>query len=173
MAYFYFDFIDTSKQSSKGLLSSLVMQFSAQLPGSINILTQFHSQHLEGIRQPGTDALAEILKEIIKDFQHAYIILDALDECTEQVVLLDLIKQIVAWKLNNLHILATSQTEHNIEECLGSRASIKLNINTALVEADIRLHIRKRLQTVKALRNCSVPEQEEFETCLVEGAHGM
>jgi len=173
MAYFYFDFNDSEKQSANRFLSSLIMQFSAQVPGSINTLSRFYSEHLKGIRQPATDSLAEILKDIIAGLRHAYIIIDALDECTERETLLDVIKQIVAWKFDNLHILATSRKENDIEECLNTRASCQLDIHSALVEADIRLHIHDMVQNDSKLRRFPALVQEEIETCLVAGAHGM
>jgi len=113
------------------------------------------------------------LRDIVQTFQQTYIVIDALDECYEREELMILIEEIVDWKLETLHILATSRKEQDIADCLLSRVSNEINIQSTVVDADIRIHVHDKLQNDRKLRKWSADAQMEIETALVDGAHGM
>jgi len=172
-AYFYFDFHDSAKQRHENLVRSLIEQFSNQSASTPDALENLYSRHQNGSRQPSADSLMSTLQDILQGFQQAYIVLDALDECSERDDLLSLIEEIVGWKLGTLHILATSRKEQEIEDCLSSLVSNQINIQSTVVDADIRIHVRDRLQKDRKLRKWSAEAQLEIEAALVDGAHGM
>ena len=173
IAYFYFDFNDREKQRHENLIRSLIMQFSTQCTSSSDALTSLYFQCHDGEQQPTATTLLTTLRHIIGGFQHAYIILDALDECTERGDLLTIIGEMVDWKLDNLHLLMTSRKERDIEDCLESQVSCQINIQQGVVDADIHIHICERLQNDTKLKKWPMKVQEEIETVLMEGAHGM
>ena len=173
IAYFYFDFRDREKQHHENLIQSLITQFSAQCTSSPDALTRLYSQCHDGEQQPAATALLTTLRHIIGGFQHAYIILDALDECTEREDLLAMVGEMVDWKLDNLHLLMTSQKERDIEDCLESQVSCQINLQQRVVDADIHIHICERLQNDTRLKKWPMKVQKEIETVLMEGAHGM
>jgi len=84
-----------------------------------------------------------------------------------------MIEEMVDWKLDNLHLLVTSRKERDIEDCLESRVSCQINIQQGVVNADIHIHICERLQNDTKLKKWPIKVQEEIETVLMEGAHGM
>jgi hypothetical protein len=110
---------------------------------------------------------------MIRGFQHAYVIVDALDECRDQEQLLALIKEIMSWKLGSLHILVTSRQEREIEDCVGPRTSARIDLHSALVDADIEAYIHENLRNDPKLRKWSTKVHGQIETALIEGAHGM
>jgi hypothetical protein len=110
---------------------------------------------------------------MLGDFHQTFIILDALDECREREELLELVKKIVYWKLKNLHILATSRREKEIEEALEHLITSQICIQSTLVDTDIYIHLRERLQSDPKLRKWPVKVQKEIEETLMDGAHGM
>src|ERR1700727_936745 len=115
LGYFYFDFRDPAKQGYENLVRSLIEQFAGRGTGTPESLRTLFSQHRDGARQPTVKVLVEALREIVCGFQQTYIIVDALDECSEREKLLVLIEDIMGWKLSTLHILATSRKEQDIE----------------------------------------------------------
>ena len=173
IAYFYFDFNDREKQHHENLIRALITQFSAQCPSSPDALTRLYSQYHDGEQQPTGVDLLICLRHIIGCFQHAYIVLDALDECMEREELLVMIEEMVDWKLDNLHLLVTSRKERDIEDCLESRVSCQINIQQGVVDADIHIHICERLQNDTKLKKWPIKVQEEIEMVLMKGAHGM
>ena len=53
------------------------------------------------------------------NFEHVYIIIDALDECTDSKRLLVWIDEISQWSGSKVHILLSSRPEADIEERFG------------------------------------------------------
>jgi hypothetical protein len=112
------------------------------------------------------------LKDMLRGFQHVYMIMDALDECEDREQLLLLIQEITEWKLGTVHILATSRKERDIEHCLGCRVSAQINLHSSLVNADIQTHIQARLRNDTKLQKWS-KIHGQIEATLMDGADGM
>jgi ankyrin repeat domain-containing protein 50 len=136
-------------------------------------LADLFSDCLDGKNKPTTASLMKLLQEILAGFRHAYIVLDAIDECGEEDKLLSTIEEITNWELKNVHILATSRPHPVIKDRLSSRVSDAVDLQSALVDADIRLYIREHLQNDFRLKRWSLVVKEEIEKGLVEGANGM
>lgn len=173
VAYFYFDFNDSEKQRHESLIRSLIVQLSSQSEKTPESLDALFARSQDGQQQPATDALALTLQHILGNFQQTFVILDALDECKEREELLELMEDIVKWKLESLHILATSRRERDIEESLEPLITGQICIQSALVNADIRIYICDRLQNDPKLRKWPANVQTEIEKTLMDGAHGM
>ena len=106
-----------------------------------------------------------------------YIILDALDECTEWAELLLDLGQMMDWKDANSHVLATSRREMDIEEALTSIGDLrlKISISSTTISADIRTYVHDRLQDDRRLKRWqkNTKVQLEIENTLLSNAHGM
>ncbi|KAI0297921.1 hypothetical protein BC826DRAFT_135232 [Russula brevipes] len=127
IGYFYFDFRDTDKQRRHNLLSSLLIQLSAQSDHCYNILARLHSKHNGGVHKPSDRAMMDCLKEmlIVSDQGPTYIIMDALDECprtsgipSPREEVLFLVKELVGLRRPNLHVCVTSRPEVDIKGVL-------------------------------------------------------
>ena len=83
MAYYYFDYRDVKKQDCYGLVSSLILQLSAESDSCYNILSDLYSDNVRGMRKPDIGALKKCLADILSlpGQEPIYIIVDALDEC--------------------------------------------------------------------------------------------
>ena len=173
IAYFYFDFSDTLKQSSESLVRSLITQLSSQSSSCPEALKSLYSENLNGHRQPTTEDLMVILKYIVGSFQHVYVVIDALDECRDQEQLLPLIEEIVEWKLGNMHILVTSRHERDIEDCIGPLVSAQINLHSVQVNADIHTHLQERLKNDSKLKKWPAKVHGQIEAALMDGAHRM
>ena len=127
IGYFYFDFRDVNKQHWRDLVSSLLIQLSAQSGPRCDILSRLHSDHDSGARQPNDDILRRCLEEMFRlpDQRPIYLIVDALDECsnisgipTPRKRILQLVKELVGLQIPNLHICVTSRPEVDIRDVL-------------------------------------------------------
>ncbi|MCJ1357579.1 MAG: hypothetical protein MMC33_007575 [Icmadophila ericetorum] len=107
-------------------------------------------------RQPSVEELLTTLRTMTREFAESFIILDALDECTQRKELLKSVKEIIRWYLDNLHILVTSQKERDIQTSLES-----------IVKEQDRIWIQK-----SATRAEKAKVQEEIETTLMGKADG-
>ena len=173
VSYFYFDFNDLSKRKSEMLIRSLIVQFAAQcldLPKSLKSALEC-SQNRQ--TQPTIEELEDILFQVLKIFDTTYILLDALDECIDREDLLNFIKSLLGWKINDLHVLTTSRKENDIAMSFESLVTCQLCVQSALVDADIRIHVVDRLSNDPKLKKWPVNVQKEIEDALVKGANGM
>ena len=59
-------------------------------------------------QQPSRNDLIQVLKELMKEFHNTYIILDALDECSDREELLECIEKIQTLRLSELRTLTIS-----------------------------------------------------------------
>ena len=127
IAYFYFDFRDISKQHWRDLVPSLLIQLSTQSGACCDILSRLYSSHGNGIVQPNDVALMRCLKEMLTlpDERPIYLILDALDECSNvsrisspRGRILQLVKELVDLQIPSLHICVTCLPEIDIRRVL-------------------------------------------------------
>jgi hypothetical protein len=125
MAYFYFDFRDIDKQRWRDLVPSLLTQLSTQSSSCCDILSRLYSGHDNGAQQPNDDALKRCLIEMltVRDRHPIYLIMDALDECsdTSEVPsprnrILQLLNELAGLQIPNLRICVTSRPEFDIRD---------------------------------------------------------
>lgn len=138
-----------------------------------DVLLALYAECRNGGQQPTSEALLRVLKQMLQGFQHSYVILDALDECRQREDLLLLIEEVMSWKLGNLHLLATGRKEEDISDYLDPLVTDQICIQSALVEADIRIHIQERLQNDRNLKKWPANMKDEIESTLISGANGM
>ena len=138
IAYFYFDFRDINKQHWRDLVPSLLTQLSTQSNPCCDILSRLYSGHGDGAQQPKDDALKQCLIEMlsVRDRDPIYLIMDALDECsdvsgipTSRKRVLQLVKELVDLHLSNLHICVTSRPEVDIRDVLEPMTSRRVSLH--------------------------------------------
>ncbi|KAF8517210.1 hypothetical protein JB92DRAFT_2668113, partial [Gautieria morchelliformis] len=172
ITYFYFDFHNAEARPDV-ILRSLVKQLALQCGSIPDALTQLFDENAEGQRSPTPEALMSTIKSLVGGFRTVYIVLDALDECQERSQLLALLRGIHDWNLDKVHLLATSRTDHDIEEMLTPLVSHQVSMDENLVDGDIRIHVSKSLEHDVKFQLCSAEEKQLIETTLMKGAHGM
>jgi hypothetical protein len=173
VSYFYFDFNDAEKQSSRKAIRSLLFQFAQQGSDVVEKLERLYQTCRNGQQQPAEDVFPLMLREAIAHPGEKYIVLDALDECTDREGLLTFLRELVGSKPRDLRVLATSRREKDIEDELSSVADHNINIQSTIVDADIRVYIRDRMATDTKLRKWPDSVQNEIMIALMEKAGGM
>jgi hypothetical protein len=97
-----------------------------------------HLTHDEGSRQPSESDLVDCLKEMLSIHGQGkvYIILDALDECsnnsgmpTSREKVLRLLKDLISLRLPHVHICVTSRPEVDIQTALEHLASYLVSLH--------------------------------------------
>jgi hypothetical protein len=142
-AYFFFDGRDGQKESQTvgSLLRSLIRQFSTPYGGVPSVLTKLYHSFHSGGAQPSVESLETTLLLILEAFDDVFIVLDALDECTERKDVLKWIKQTTSWRQGKLHLLATSRLEEDIAKHLRLLDPNYVYIKQDLVGRDIERYI--------------------------------
>ncbi|GES59935.1 vegetative incompatibility protein HET-E-1 [Aspergillus terreus] len=178
VVYFYFDFNDTDKQRAEKMVRSLVKQLSIQCPETPHILSMLFATCEASDRPPTLDELLETMRQLMNSYCDVYMVLDALDECSDREELLDILVRFRDWNVNHLHILVSSRPERSIEEGISPHLSDnghKVAICGELIDEDIRHYIQGRLERDPKLKRWrKTPDvREEIEHCLMSKARGM
>jgi Cdc6-like AAA superfamily ATPase len=177
VAYFYFDFNDQEKQIPELMVRSLISQLSQQCVKIPVVLETLFSSCENRQRHPSLDDFLQVLQYMIQEFPRSYIILDALDECTNRAELMDVLKSMTEWRLEQCHILVTSRQERDIKSSLEDLVDKQhiIHLQSKSVDQDIHTYIRQRLSHDKNLekwqKDCDI--RQAIEEALLKGAHGM
>ena len=159
------------------MVRSLISQLSQQCDKVPVTLETLFSSCENRQRHPLLDDFLEVLQDIIQGFPQSYIILDALDECANRAELMDILKSMVEWRLEKLHILVTSRQERDIESSLKDFVDEQniICLQSKSVDKDIHTYIRQRLSHDKNLEKWQKDHgiRQEIEEALIKGAHGM
>ncbi|KAI9779285.1 MAG: hypothetical protein M1816_003625 [Peltula sp. TS41687] len=172
-AYFYFDFNDREKQTVTNLLYSVLAQISLNASVLPNAVQKLYSQYGKQPQQPNQRQLSQALFSVLQDGRSYYIILDALDECKEREELLDTLLELAGHGMKNLHILLTSRREREIKDTLEEIVTGSVPLESADVDKDIGIYVRKRLSVDQKLKKWPDSIKIDIEASLVRGAQGM
>jgi ankyrin repeat domain-containing protein 50 len=170
-AYFYFDFSDAGKQKVTSMLSSIIAQLS--VPVLPAVVDELYSKCNNGNQQSSQDDLVKTLISLFKDSYRTYLILDALDECSERKDLLVALRQIIQVTSLQVNVLVTSREEQDIFEGLQGVIPESVNLECGGLDADIERHIKKCLENDTEWRKDPPYIKQEIQDALVKGAHGM
>jgi hypothetical protein len=147
-AYFFFDGRGEQKdlQQLGGLIRSLVRQFAARGSANLEPLIKLYKRCHDGGSEPSIGSLWDVLLAILDSFPNTYIIIDALDECSERAKVLDRIKAVTDLKKETLHLLVTSREDEDIASRLRNLDPLNFPLQSTLVNRDIEQYIDNSLQ---------------------------
>ena len=183
MGYYYFDFRDVKKQDCDGLLSSLILQLSAESDSCYNILSQLYSDNSRGIRKPSISALKKCLKDMLslRGQGPIYIIVDALDECpnfpgrpSAREKVLDLIEDLVDLDLPNVHLCVASRPEMDIRLVLDPLTTLKISLHDETGQKeDMVNYIKSVVYSDRSMRRWKEEDKQLAVDILSSKADGM
>lgn len=177
LAYFFFDFNNSSKQSEENLLRSLLVQLAPYLENGPKILDDLFSSCNKRTSEPSKQTLLDALVRLSSSASEIFVVVDALDECPSRDGLLESLRQIMELKRDNLHMIVTSRPERDIETSFDQwlDQDQRLNIQSDIVDADIRTHVAGCLERDKKLNKWAnnSTARTMIEDTLMEKAAGM
>lgn len=171
MAYFYFTFADSAKQSYRSLLLSMVTELNRKPPVHPSLV------ELYGGRQPqaaSEKALEDVFITLIQQNKFLYLIVDALDECSED----QREEVVVGFKRITqacpaTRVLMTSRKEPDIEDLLDAWCNSQIPLDEGRVNADIDIFVKHALATDKKLMRLPAATKLEIQSMFHEKADGM
>jgi hypothetical protein len=185
IAYYYFDFRDTEKQDRNGLLSSLLSQLSAKSDSFRNILSRLRSSHAGGAWKPSQadGALTDCLRDMLTlpGCDPIYIIVDAIDECPDitgnpsaREEVLELVEELVGWRLPHVHLCLTSRPESDIRMYLEPLARLQISLHDEIGQKkDIIDYINAVILSDRRMQKWRKEDRQLVIDMLSEKADGM
>lgn len=123
--------------------------------------------------EPATAQLKEGLKALLQKVGVIYVLLDAVDECSNRNELLDVLAELVTEPAYaRLRLLATSRNYLDISETFSSLAA-SISMDNPLVGEDIRLYAQHELRTNRKTSWWSPALALDVVDSIVKGAKGM
>ena len=121
IAYFFFDGrgSDNELRLHNKLIRTLISQLSDTRHGGMNEKLVDLYKSCGEFQQPSDEDLQNVLRDILNRFSQPYIMIDALDECTDREKTLKWAKKLISdtnRKPANLHIVVTSRPERDIHK---------------------------------------------------------
>ena len=177
MAYFFFDGRDSQQelQLYHQLIRALIIQLADHCRAEIPlVLMDLYKQYGKGHQDPPYNNLQEILQLILKGifpFQ-AYIVIDTLDECTEQEKTLKWIKETVLLKAENLHLLVTSRPLSGITTVLKNLDCYHMDMSMSS-NVDITAYIAQHIGPDSKLGKWNEKTRKNIQLVLSRDAYGM
>ena len=130
---------------------------------------------MSGLRTASENDLIATLRDLFREIHETiYLVVDALDECTQMSGLMLLLGMIHRWDCDRLRLLVISRKERLIEDTLGPLYPFQINLNE-MVNPDIETYIQNQLSTSqRLLRWTRIPEiRQKIQQTLSAGANGM
>jgi hypothetical protein len=142
------------------------------MPEAIGAL---YNQCGPGVWQPSVESLQNTLLLVLRQFHCAYLVIDALDECTDRRELMDWIKEIMCCKVGGLRIFATSREEVDIKNGLMKLSPVSICLGGDSVNTDIATYLDSMLlpdPERKTWRD-DADTRNEVKMSLTKGSQGM
>lgn len=176
LTFFYFDFNDICKQNVCNFLSSILAQLCVQLaalPANVKELYDAYGA-LDKTYRPNVPSLFSTLLQVSRNWQHVYVVIDALDECNielQEELLLTLRR--LASSGVDFRIIATSRPEHQIKETIEEIADWSVCIQSDKVKSDIAAYVQSTLQRDPKMQKWPQSDKIAVEETLLTKAQGM
>jgi hypothetical protein len=126
-----------------------------------------------GLQETTTDELVGVVLSELSSVDKTFLLIDALDECLEverKLFFKIFFKSTLA---PSLTLLITSRSEPDIQGVLKKSVSHSICIQSSLVDADVRTHVRNVISQDPTLQNWKPVIRQEILDGMVDGAHGM
>lgn len=154
-------------------IRSLIRQLSHQYTGLPPSLVEIFGG---GHQQPSIASLQLTFQRIVEEFERTYIVIDALDECTDREKVLAWIEQLLQLKAGRLHVLISSRPETDIKEHFESlKDVVRVPLAGKSADADIVSYLDATLSHMIARKiiRWDVQTVARVKKVLIRGADGM
>lgn len=170
IAYFYFDFKEPAKQNARNMVLSVLGQLcrhQSRIPDCVKALYRKQIDH----EPPSITDLTLALLDIVKTFKQIFLVIDALDECTERPALLGTLCTIIQHERGeHIKVLVASREEQDIQAALSSLPLMSIRTQ---MSSDIGLYVTESIDTDTRLSSLPEAIKLQIKGTIFEGAKGM
>ncbi|KFX95786.1 hypothetical protein V490_03675 [Pseudogymnoascus sp. VKM F-3557] len=171
VAQIFFDYKTQSGQNITSLLSAILKQLVQAKPSAAKAATILYQRHSSQGTRPSLDEIFAALKTSMMSFCTVYIIVDALDECSDR----DGTRSQFLAKLRDLqdefdlHLMVTSRANPDIVSQFTSSTTLEIRASPA----DVKQFVRGQIYRLPKCVQRDNKLQGEIEDKIVEAVDGM
>jgi hypothetical protein len=170
VAYLYCDYKSQTDQSATSLLAALLKQLLQAQPLIPEKIELLHAQHKERGTKPSLDELFSGLHLVAGDCSRTYIVVDALDECSDgggRTKLLGALRDLQIQ--TNVCLMVTSRFIPDIESDFKSDPHLEIRAS----DADLKRFVAAQIYRLPKCIQRDAELQSLLESKIVEAADGM
>ena len=174
---------EPERSNPNAVLASILRQLSCVQPDAplLSPVIEKYKRHGEGFKSKGLDIedSRDLIVRLVEDYDMSIIVVDALDECDPNMRqdLLDAFEHILKESAGLVKIFVSSRNDQDIVYTLRDYPNLDIvsNMNTADIEAYVKIETQKLVKSGQLLRNSRA--KEEMTALIVDhvssGADGM
>jgi Cdc6-like AAA superfamily ATPase len=165
----YLEYERMQEQSLQSLLAAILRQLVHQCPELPRSVTELHTTHTTNRSQPLLDEISSVLVDVIRKFPGVFLVVDALDECSEDTAR-DLLSNLRDHQRSTgMKLLATSRPTIDFSEFFEEYESMEIKALEHDVKAVLDTLIIKLPKLVREDKNL----QFKIKNSIVEAVDGM
>ncbi|KAL0942303.1 uncharacterized protein CTRU02_200189 [Colletotrichum truncatum] len=171
VAFMFCNFRLHDEQTLNELLASLLKQLSQGQKPFPELVSELYNKHKGRSTRPSTDEMMKSLQAVGSSLSKAYIVIDALDECSAELGCRDkLISAILhLQKVCNINLFATSR----FTTAIAASFEVKVELEIKATESDVRRYLDSHMSQLPMFVKKNTDLQEEIKTQITKSAHGM
>ncbi|KFY32072.1 hypothetical protein V493_00539 [Pseudogymnoascus sp. VKM F-4281 (FW-2241)] len=171
IAYIYCNYKRQETQTTKELLAAILKQLVQECPSYGESVTALHKLHIDRRTSPSLDEICTALKSVLSNYSKAYIIIDALDECTDsdgtRSELLTILRSLQA--KTDTRLMATSRFVSKIEQLFQGTPMLEIRAS----DADVKRYVFGQLHRLPMCIQRDPELQAETQGGIVLAVDGM
>ncbi|KAH7082954.1 ankyrin repeat domain-containing protein [Paraphoma chrysanthemicola] len=169
VAYVYCNYKARDEQDVFYLLAAILKQLVSGQPSAVEPIECLHRKHAGQGTKPSLDEITEALRNVLDHYPHAYIVIDALDECLN-----DTRRQLIA-RLSDLRagrdvrLMVTARFMPDIE--VAFRAALRLEVRAS--REDVKRYITSQMYRLPTCVQRDAALQETVLLKITDAVNGM
>lgn len=171
IAYIYCNYKRKETQTTTDLLAAILKQLVQERPLYGEPVTALHRLHADRRRSPSLKEICIALNSVLNSYSKSYIIIDALDECTDsdgtRSELLTILRNIQT--KTDIRLMVTSRFDARIEQSFQGSPMLEIRAS----EADVRRFVVSQLCRFPMCVQRDPELQAEIQDGIVLAVDGM
>jgi hypothetical protein len=169
ITYIYCSYKERERQTDVNLIASLLQQLVQRKLSIPNEISSLYHRHIKKQTRPTLDEWSKLLGSEVRRLSKVFIIIDALDECSDGARDSFLIE---IRKLPGIHLLVTSRHILTIEREFEKAASVEICASDEDIQRYLESRIKRECRLARHVKADSTLKKAIITT-IIEKARGM
>jgi hypothetical protein len=171
VAYLYCNYKMQANQTTPDLLAAIIKQLVQDRPSIAQPLSNLYDRHRLRRTRPPLDEILNVLQSVLTSHSKVYVVLDALDECSERdgtrSQLLRICRNLQ--KITDLHLMTTSRDIPDIVQEFKDTPRVEVRASNA----DLKRYVMGNVDRFSKFVRRNSDLQELVQNKVAEAADGM
>jgi Cdc6-like AAA superfamily ATPase len=169
VAYVYYNYKSEADQDTVSILAAILKQLLQSRPSALGPVERLRQEHACRGTKPSLNDILDTLQDVLAQYSHVYIVVDALDECQSETRRQLLPKLHELQKRTDVRLMATSRFVPHIEDDF--KQSIRLEVRSS--KEDVKRYVAGQIHRLPACIQRNTALQEMVQEKIVEAVDGM